>query len=285
MRIPTARELFLSRAPLDPATREEREHAFFRAITIRNGTHKTTYARRLDSANAVVNELLPRDRVLEIMDVAISSGVTTLEWMDAMQKAGVNFRMTAGDVCVHGFLLSFGRWMNVLVDETGHPLQFDLFGRGIPYPIGVRRSVLCPPLLLLAHTCRWTLPALLPSLRRGATPVPLVSPELTNRSVRVVEDDLLADAAFPNRFDVVRAANVLNRNYFSEEALARMCANLHARLRREGLLVVCSTDDRGVNHGTVFRPNATDQLEVAARIGDGSAIEQLVLEAHRVAPA
>lgn len=279
MRIPTARDLFLSSALSDPGTRVESERAFFRTITIRNGTHKTTCARRLDSVNAVVNELLPRGRVLEIMDAAISSGVTTLEWMDAMEQAGIRFRMTAGDVCVNGFLLSFGRWMRVLVDEAGYPLQFDLFGRGIPYPIGLRRTVLCPPLLPLTVACRWTLPALMPSLRRRATSVPLVSSDLRERSVKVVEDDLLAAGAFAGHFDVVRAANVLNRSFFDDEALALMCANLHARLKREGLLVVCSTDDGGVNHGTAFRLNAAGRLEVAARIGDGSAIEQLVLDA------
>ena len=285
MGIPTAHELFLSRAPLDATAREERERAFFRAITIRNGTHKTTYARRLDSVNAMVNDLLPRERLLEIMDVGVSSGITTLEWVDALAQAGINFRMTAGDVCIFAWLVSFGSRLRVLVDQSGHPLQFDLFGRGIPYPLGLRRSFLCPPVLLLTHVCRRLLPVLMPWLRERATPIALVSPELAKRGVRIVEDDLLAPGAFAAQFDVVRAANVLNRSYFDEDALALMCVNLRARLRREGLLIVCSTDERGVNHGTAFRANAAGELEVAARIGEGSAVEQLVLEARAVAPA
>jgi hypothetical protein len=40
----------------------------------------------------LVNWLLPRRR-LEIMDVAVSTGVSILEWVEALEEAGIEFSM------------------------------------------------------------------------------------------------------------------------------------------------------------------------------------------------
>jgi hypothetical protein len=280
MRVPTAREFFFSQAPVNDRAREERERVFFHAIALRNGTNKTTYARRLGTVNAIVNRALPTRRPLEIMDVGVSSGVSTLEWMDDLDRAGVEYRMTAGDVCVTAYLLAVTDWLHILIDNDAYPLQFEICGRAIPYPPGLRRSVLFPPLPLLMHALRWLLP-LVPAawLRQKGTRVHLIDPQLQQRGIAVVEDDLLAPCAFDHRFDVIRVANVLNRCYFSDESVVAMASTLRRRLERGGILIVCRTDDDNVNHGTVFVSTEPPHLEVLCRIGDGSEIEQLILDA------
>jgi hypothetical protein len=278
MRVPTAKEFFFTAPPLDARTREERERAFFHAIRLRNGSNKTTYAHRLDSVNQILNRFLPAHRPLDVMDVGASSGISTLEWMDHLDNAGVEYRMTAADACVKAHLLSFTRWLNILVDGTGYPLQFDILGRAVPYPPGLRRTILHPPISLLTHAFRWVLPRLPAARRRDkGIEIVLINPHLKERAVEIVEDDLLAPGAFEGRFDVVRAANVLNRYYFSDEALAAMAANLCRRLRSRGILTVCRTDEHNVTHGTVFRSNQSSRLEVLCRIGAGSDIEALIL--------
>ena len=293
MAIPTAKEFFFSTPALDAEMWAARERAFFRSIRLKNGTYKTTYSHRLDSLNEIVNAALPPQRPLEIMDVAASSGIATLEWMDSLREAGIDYRMTAGDLCVRAFLLSFGRSLNVLVDKTGYPLQFDIFGRAIPYPPRRRLAVLFPPLFVVVHTFRWFLPTLFSfAFKRSAVengdasprrlgiecrPAALVSPRLSQRtSLTILDDDILAAGAFENRFHVIRAANVLNRTYFSEETLGLMVANLSARLRPSGTLIVSRTHDDGSNHGTVFRLNEAVSFDVVSRIGNGSEIESLV---------
>jgi hypothetical protein len=81
--VPTAFELFFAGGTDQPDERqlEEREDLFFHSIELRNGTRKTTRHRRLDDLNALVRKLLPTQRPLEIMDVAVSSGVSTAEWL------------------------------------------------------------------------------------------------------------------------------------------------------------------------------------------------------------
>jgi hypothetical protein len=295
MGVPTAKDLFFSRTPLDAEAWAARERAFFHAIRLKNGTYKTTYSHRLDTVNEIVNRLLASRRPVEIMDVAVSSGVGTLEWMESLDRAGIQYRMTAGDLCVKAFLLSFGQFLNVLVDKSGYPLQFDILGRAIPYPIGRRRTALLPPLFILVETFRWMSPILLAALfkpggiaaeaesvrRFGVScrRILLTSPRLRERtSLNVLEDDLLAPGLFADRFHVLRAANVLNKHYFSDATLTTMVANMHGRLKQDGILVVCRTADDNVNHGTVFRLNEAGRFEVVCRIGDGSEIEDLVLD-------
>ena len=291
--IPAAREFFFSPIVLDDGAWTAREKEFFRSIRLKNGTFKTTHAHRLDDVNEVANTVLPARRPLEMMDVAASSGIATLEWIDCLREAGVEFRMTAGDVCVQAFLLSFGRGAHVLVDATGYPLQFDLFGRVIPYPPRRRLALTSPPLFLGAHLLRWLVPVFFAvSFRRRVThdsgtamhrigvecrATSLVSPRLRAcDELTIVEDDLLEPGSFASRFDVIRAANILNRSYFGEGTLRVMIENLRARLRRSGVLIVCRTHDDGSNHGTLFRLGDEGAFEVVRRIGNGSEIESLV---------
>jgi L-malate glycosyltransferase len=293
--VPTAKELFLSSAPLDAEASEARERAFFHSIRLKNGTFKTTYSHRLDTVNEIVNRVLPPHRPLEILDVAVSSGLGTLEWMESLDRAGVEYRMTAGDVCVKTFLLSFSRFVNVLVDKTGYPLQFDILGRAIPYPVGWRRAVLSPPLFVVAQGFRWMLPGLFAALfkqwaieteaesvRRfgvGCRRIRMLSPRLMERtSLDILEDDILAPGPFTKGVHVLRAANVLNKNYFGDETLMRMAVNLRARLTQRGILIVCRTNEQNVNHGTVFRLNEADRFDIVCRIGEGSEIENLILD-------
>jgi hypothetical protein len=107
--------------------------------------------------------------------------------------------------------------------------------------------------------------------------VALVVPELlADPAIELVEDDLLAPSAdrFAGRFDAVRAANLLNRGYFDDEALRRMLARLAARLEPQGLLAVCRTEEDGTNHATVFR-RGEEGLMPLARLGRGSEVEEL----------
>jgi len=93
----------------------------------------------------------------------------------------------------------------------------------------------------------------------------------------LIEDDILTSKAFPAFFDVVRAANILNRDYFDDATLKLMLGNLRLRLARNGLLVVCRTDNEGMNRASVFALRDCDHLEVVARLGAGSDIEDLAL--------
>lgn len=288
---PSARRLFLEPPAADEREQELLERGFFSSLRLRNGTYKYTYASRLDDLNELVLPLLPAARPLQIMDVAVSSGISTLEWLQQLSRAGIEHQMVAGDLTVNAFLISRGRHMHVLIDGTGHPLQYEVLGRVFPAPPGRRRrAVYFLPLWLLgralaAHFGRLRAECLQSPAGRAefegglvCRRIALVSPRLRRpANLEVVEDDIIDGEWRGRRFHVLRAANILNHCYFDEPTLTRALANLRARVVPGGLLVICRTEPSGYNHGTVFRLRADSTLTPVARVGRGSEVEGLAL--------
>lgn len=286
--IPTAFEMFFAAhgSEADERELEEREDLFFHSIELRNGTRKTTRHRRLDDLNDLVQKLLPPQRPLEIMDVAVSSGVSTAEWLIALERAGVRCRMLAGDAVVNAFLISVGPGLRALTDRTGHLMQLDIKGEAVRMPPPRRRDrVRYFPhrLLMRAVTHLFDLRTSTHEhvqRRLGATcrPLTLMSPSLNRLpQLQAVEDDILLNRQYWRRFHVLRAANILNLAYFDKATLQRMLRNLRARLLPGGLLVVCRTNDAEVNNASVFTLQGDGRFCITARLNEGSEIEDLVL--------
>jgi SAM-dependent methyltransferase len=253
------------------APSEDAERRFFTRVRLPSGVYKTTESHRLDDVNRVATRLLPRDRPLELMDVATSSGITTLEWSEHLRAEGMAHHLVAGDSHVEGVWLSLGR-SDILLDRgCRHVLFADILGRSVD--VGgdsMRTTLVVGALRLLAQAS--------PVLRLPVRRVQLVSPRVRDcATVTVVEDDIFAlNQELTGRFDALRAANILNRHYFDDRRLRAAVANLRGRLRPDGLLIVCRTHADGTNHGTFFRL-ARSGWVVAARIGEGSEIEDLVV--------
>lgn len=292
LRVPTARMIYLSAAARDVETQEELERNFFSSLRLKNGTYKFTYSHRLDDLNDLVAKYLPAVRPLQLMDVAVSSGISTLEWISSLNQAGVAHHIMAGDLCVNAYLLSLGRHLHVLVDGTGYPLQFDIYGSTAPNPPGKCFSTrYFLPLLLLRTALLRNFARLRAACAKtvgservrhhGITcrAIALVSPRLRKSlSLDIIEDDILGNSSLQNRFHILRAANILNRTYFTDDVLRKMIINLRSRLLSGGLLILCRTNEHNANNGTIFTLNQTGRFEVTARIGAGSEIEDMVLE-------
>jgi hypothetical protein len=286
-RIPTANQMYFGELPDEPAHVEALESVFFKSVGLPNGTWKTTSHRRLDDLNALVQPHLPSRRPLEIMDVACSSGVSTVEWLESLQDAGIDCRMTAGDASVNAFVLSIGRNLHALVDRRGRTMQYEIDGVGFEVPLRKRKIPRYGlHVLLIKALARLLAPTLSDpkSAALGAKwgmrwrPVQLVSPSIRRRRhIEVAEDDILVNRSYVRCFDVLRAANILNLQYFDRPTLVAMLMNLRERLRDGGRLIVCRTLHDNVNHGTVFGLDEARNLRVLARLNEGSEIEAIAL--------
>src|SRR5207253_1877652 len=96
-RNPTARELFLSdKKLLEETGVEQLEDSFFHRLQLPNGTKKTTFRHRLDDVAIACNRLLKSvPAPIRLMDLAISSGVTTQDWMGILDRLNKSYRMDA----------------------------------------------------------------------------------------------------------------------------------------------------------------------------------------------
>jgi hypothetical protein len=291
---PTAHRLYFTDELRNDPRGPQLEDSFFHSLVLRNGTHKTTCHCRLGDLNAVIEPCLPSARPLEIMDVAVSSGVSTIEWLEALARAGVDCRMTAGDAVIDALLVTAGS-VRGLLDRTGHLMQLDIGGRAVRMPAPRRRDRLrfAPLSLFMKTAARAFRDRLGPATGSEAglgscgpqtllglqcRTLKLISPSLAaHPRIEVVEDDILNDRRWPGRFDVLRAANVLNRIYFDDSLLERMLRNLRTRLAPHGLLAVCRTTPEGRNDATVFRLRDDRTFEELTRLNAGSEIAPLAL--------
>jgi len=287
---PTTREVFGSKS----ATTDEQdalERAFFLRVVLPNGTFKTTSTDRIDDLNRAVLAHIATipERPVKIMDVGVSSGVSTLEWYESLSIENIDCKITATDLTVYASLLSLTPNLAVLIDRNRNILHLDVFGRGAP-PTGRGLQGLLAGavrgLFRVAMTADRNLPPLNGHTQEAATgwllncePVALLTKKLVqHEGLRVVEDDLLAmnRPEFIEAFHVLRAANILNRAYFSDAVLTQIIKTLKKRLTQNGLLIICRTTEEGVNHATVFRLATASEFRVLLRLGQGSEIEDLV---------
>jgi hypothetical protein len=125
------------------------------------------------------------------MDVAVSSGVSTLEWSDHLSANGFQHKLIAGDLVIDGWLMSWGGWFAVLLDGSGQePLLLEI--GPVTRPVQSDRW--------LAKAARPLLSPLLRALAAGTRrrSVSLVSAELRRRpEIEVAFHRVLTSSGLP----------------------------------------------------------------------------------------
>lgn len=262
-----------------PGARDEA--AFYGSLKMRNGTFKSTRAGRFADLDPQVVRNAPQAPAegLNILDVAVSGGMSTVELSNAFRAAGRDHRITATDLFVDARIVAMNGHVRVLADARGWPLQYDIAGRALrPWTRRLDYVTLAALPLALARSL---------SVRRlraragEGRPVRLVCRRLAElRNVSLLEQDLFTRSeALEGRYHVVRAANILNLGYFAREKLELGVRNLLGYLEGpESILVITRTDERSkTNNASIFALDAQGRPGLVQRIGDGSEIEEIVL--------
>lgn len=265
---------------------QTQEAAFFASIRLRNGTYKTTDHHRLDDLNEMVIGEWKKlgSKPSQIMDVGVSSGISSLEWADALTRAGVEAKILASDLCMRGSLLRLLPGYDVLLDRDGRVLQHIVANRPVRWYLNGPRDFLKGTGFVVA-ALNALAGALLPlaNARGEAKDILLVNPHARDDArLSFADDDILAPnpAQLRRRFNAIRVSNLLNHGYFNDAQLLGAVGNLRDRLVGAGsFLIVNRTLADGTNHGTLFRLNDANEFEAVARLREGSEIESIVLAA------
>lgn len=262
------------------------EDEFFWQIQLASGVFKATNHHRLDDTFAMIRQALPPEMTqLRILDVACSSGISTVELHSALKRPGLTVETIGTDIATKLMHVVVARDQALVHDGDGNILGAEIDGMLINrhpnravrlhHPWRVRQA----RRLIAEHERRG---AFRPPAGAPVTEVPLVTLAVERTpGVEVVEEDLLRPRV-AGAFDLIRAANVLNRGYFGDVQLRACVAALLGRLRLGGLLFVVRTAGR-TNHGTLWRWTATG-LAVVERIGNGSEIAALAEDVGRTQP-
>jgi hypothetical protein len=253
----------------------EAEREFFRNIKTSNGTRKSTAPRRLDAMNDLFFATAERRglRPSVAMDIGVSSGVTTLEWLREFEKRGLAVTMMATDLVMSVDIYSIGPHMRVLTEKNGHLLQIEIFGRGIRAHIRGRDYVTGG--ILWRKALHGIAQALLKKGVHQGT-YQLVAPALRGQErIRLFDDDVFAPnlPQFTRCADVVRVANLIQPIYFSDRQIRIAVENIRERCRGEGsMVIVCRNTEDGLE-GSILRMSAGRRLVTESRLRHGSEVE------------
>jgi hypothetical protein len=280
----TARRLLLD--PRTPAHIDELERAFYGSIKLANGTFKTTKAGRLEEITVVLVEHIKRRfQTCQVLDLGVSSGISTVELDDALKRVGVLAHVVGSDRSIDGFLVRLNRFLWVLADEHGGPLQYDLAGvairpwrRRLDYVTGYWVP---SALLNLLYGGRYQRRVLDRIGGSDAERVRLLTRRATSRGLTFLPDDILEEPSseLRGRFHVLRAANLVNRAYFSDAQIRVIVRQITARLIGPGALVcVCRTPSSGQVDGSIFVYRGAGEYDTLADIGRGSEVAEFFRE-------
>lgn len=98
-----------------------------------------------------------------------------------------------------------------------------------------------------------------------------------NPSIKLLEESIFSDK-IEGSYDFIRAANILNKGYFTDAQLNDALQRLKRRLEAGGGLLICRTNMEGKNNATLFVLTSENKFELASRFGEGSEIESLVFD-------
>lgn len=261
------------------------EGEYFSTLRLPGGVFKSTQAHRMDDALELLAKHLPSalGRPLRTLDVACSSGVSTLELHSRLEGAGFECETVGTDLVLEVLLVEDETGAGLLLDASGHPLRVELPHASLPWPPPRFDLAFRPLRVARATRYVWGTLAAARSALSGSTSgcrvtrVPLTTGAIDGVAGVSLEQESIDRPRVEGRFDVVRAANILNRDYFAEPDLQRMLARLVERVADGGLLLVLRTGaaDR-VNRGTLLR-RTSGRPVVVERLNGGSEVESLAL--------
>lgn len=261
------------------------EDAFFGGIKLGNDTFKLTSGGRLADLDAWLLMVLGRALadVTQILDIAVSSGITTLDLRERLRQAGHSPRITATDFAIDAYILPVWPGCRALVDRDGRALQYDVFGRALrPWR---RRLDVINGMVLVRSAMNALCRDRLARAMRGGPPaqarrVRLISPRLDRiKDIRIEQDNIMVhNPTLVGQFDLIRAANIFNRDYFTPVALGRALDNVMTYMAGPGAwLLIGRTLPDSTHHASLFRLDETGRLVIADRFGAGSEVEEFVL--------
>jgi hypothetical protein len=278
-------------------------------VRLSSGVYRTTYRQRFRTLNPIVNNLLrqsfaPSDNV-HVEDWAASDCLTSAEWAEELFPLFPHLDFTASDLLL--FLVEVrkkGHSSRFIVEPDGTPLQY--VRPPFVLRLGQPESKIFFLNWLLARRARRSWNRLRTSLQLPRSSslsdefvdsqngfelrkLPVIHPEALRLAKRREGFSVRSHSAFDTSSQpcqVIRTMNIYNRAYFSEERLREGVGAVLGSLANEGIWIVGRTiDEAATSHNvTIFRKQDSGHLAVVERIGEGSEIEGLAVEASKEYP-
>jgi hypothetical protein len=261
--------------PPDVPVSQQAEDELYRSLKISNGTRKSTEPHRLTRINDLLFDTVNRLGLIpcRAMDIGISSGITTLEWMREFDRRGLPVTMIATDLVMKVYVYQISKNISALTEANGHLLQIEMFGRPV-YAHDRFRDFLTGG-FIWRRALRATIRSRLKnSARQG--PYDLVTPALRRQDRIILLEDNILGTSPPNLMasaDIIRVANLIQPVYFTDNEIRCCVRTIRERCRGDGSLVVVCRNKGDTLVGSILRLTDHNAFVLEARLGTGSEVE------------
>jgi hypothetical protein len=258
-----------------------------------NGTFRTTFRNRFHDVDRVamrsISDSYPPDTPLHVQDRAVSHGLTSWEWARELLAVYARAEFEASDVLLHLFELTLPSGETYILEPDGKPLQYI----NPPFVVSLhhRESWRYPVNHAVAARARRRFkqlslpegpPDRWPQLSYTVSKIPFVHPEARLFAANNPRFEFRVRSVFehtPDACHVLRTMNIFNKEYFSTEQLTEGATAAFHSVKPGGIWIVGRTLEEDLsNHVTFFRRQDAG-WEVLERIGNGSEMEQLAINA------
>jgi hypothetical protein len=286
-----ALDLYNSLDGLPPAEIDKIQERMLRRFRVHNGVLKCTFARRFDdfdrlSVSAIAAQF-STSQIVRVHDIGVSDGRTSCDLYDHLNcLLGERLDFLASDYAPFLYVLKRTHGTNrLIVDDQQNVLQI-VTPPFVFIEVGWRERIMPYPLnFLIRHlvTILYARP-LLERYKAGSPDIRRTRIELFGRTCRAYMRkqnnfhfdtyDVLSGST--ERFDIIRAMNILNYSYFSEPQLIQAAQNIAHSLKEGGLFITGSNDEQGtVVNGGIYR-ETNGRLQRINTSGNGSEIDALI---------
>ena len=255
------------------------------------GAYKRTYGKRFEIFDKEVLKLLEnsfdKKHPLLFQDVGVSDGKTAVDFFEKIAVLFPKITYSASDYNPTVYVLEKGK-LKVTLSHTGKILE-------IVWPPFVfntikRDSYKHYPLNHLVYFFVQSLMVkpLLKAYRAGkmkARELHLFSPytlAAAKNDPRFVLSQLDLLKPFQEKSHIIRAMNVLNPSYFSQQEFKKVITHLHTALLDNGVLITGSNQEAGsLVHGGIYK-KTKEGFEKIGQSGDGSPIGHYLLKLNAI---
>jgi SAM-dependent methyltransferase len=243
--------------------------AFSMAVTALGSgtTWKTTKSNRHPRTDELIRRAC-KGRSNVLLDIGVSDGITSLELIEKLNGAYERYYVT--DVSFHTHVIQHkgkvyffdAERRCTLAASKRYLVYASLEGALFPFNMLARHVLSAAPAYNDETASR--LPLANPGIRALAEKDPRI----------IIQDYSIFDPWQGRSPDIIKVANVLNRDYFSEQMLRKALMNLRECLKPGGMLFV--TDNRRLEQISVFAKTG-NRLEVCERVNGGCSVASMAV--------
>jgi len=246
-----------------------------------DGVWKTTSNARLENTDKFIIELMKKDNagtMCRFMDLGASSGITTIESAEKISKA-VQAPIKYYLLDRYFYLLKYKiNGFSEYRTSNEEPVFLKIGCFGIRLPVSEHKHAFISNILagIYLSFSKFRKRMILDSK------LPLFTSDLLSKDVfEVIEQDCLnMDLSENTKFEYIRASNILNKAYFSDEQIKKIIKNLKQHLEDKGYLIVSRnlTEKDEPSEIISIWQNNNNKLELLSTFNGGSEIDDVLVD-------